>query len=55
MKKSNLKKSCFFASTDLLCHMAVPPTKKLHGSPLRKQRRERGGRKLELRVPTILH
>ncbi len=55
MEKNNFKKSCFFASTDPLCHMAVPPTKRLHDSPLGKERRERGGRKLELRVPTILH
>jgi hypothetical protein len=41
MEKNNFKKSFFFASTDLLCHMAAPPTKRLHGSPLGKERRER--------------
>jgi len=40
MEKNNLKKSCCFASTDLLCHMAARPTKRLHGSPLGKERRE---------------
>jgi hypothetical protein len=40
-KKTIYRKVVVFASTNLLCHMATFPTKKLHGFPLGKEIRER--------------
>jgi hypothetical protein len=40
-RKTILRRVVVFTSTDLLCHMATPPTKRLHGSPLGKERKER--------------